>query len=120
MELTRTVRYGDLQVNIVRTICNQPLEPVRDRLDVDTSPTPFVECLGNRVRNRILGTNIDVKTLLDCAKGANEDHILVILGIGDKTHKFVTSIFGGTQAVPTKVGRDMFETLKTSARSLHS
>ena len=53
------------------------------RLDIDAAPTEIIEELGNGVLLRVVGPDINVKTIVNLRKSAAQNDVLSILGVGD-------------------------------------
>ena len=73
---------GPLDVDVSRPPGDE-LGVLRARLDVDAVPTGIVEQLGDRMDNRVAGTDVDVEPVPLRAEDPPEPHILRVLGVRD-------------------------------------
>ncbi len=59
------VTDSQLEHRLVRTCSPQQSGVLLGRLDMHSSPAVLVKCKANRVDNRVLSTNIDIKAIFD-------------------------------------------------------
>src|SRR5690348_15322936 len=115
------IRSRDTQVDVARAILQQLAMPVLHGIQIDTTPAAIVERLGDRILNRILRPDIDIEPAFDMTQRAQQHDVFAVLRVGDELHGAqLTSIAGGTQALPMNWGRLALATVKIRARSRHS
>gem|GEM_PF-2229675 len=109
-----------LEHGLVRARCPQQGRVLLGRLDMHATPAVLIKCEADRVNYRVLGTDINIKTIFDMLQRTPEHDIFKILCVGNETHIRVIAMFGSSQATPAKCGLLILTTLNSKARSRHS
>ena len=73
------------------------------RFDVQAMPAQVVKRLGDGIVRRVIGADVDIKTVLDVLERTHQHHVFAILRVRDKTHG-VISICESSHSEPANTG----------------
>lgn len=85
-QFARLVAGHALQRGVAGAMLAEGVVVILHRFDVDALPAVIVEGLGDRVVDRVIGADVDVKTVFKILQGAPEANVLEILCVRNERH----------------------------------
>ena len=79
--------HRHFQVGVARSGQHELIKILVQRLHVDTGPASLVEGVGNRKLLRVSRSDIDVEAPLQIAERTPQNHVLVVLCVGNERHE---------------------------------
>ena len=74
----------DLQIDIAPAELYECLMKRGHRLDINSTPAPIIERTGDRVAVRIVGANVNIRSVLDVTERSMKHYVFKILRVADE------------------------------------
>jgi len=85
-QFARLVAGHALQRGVAGAMLAECVVVVLHRLDIDALPAAIIKGLGDRVVDRVVGADVDIKTVFKILQGAPQAYVLEILCVRNERH----------------------------------